>query len=147
LSGFAHGLFKLKLNNFPDRSRWALSIPYLTCHFPKSLSYRKCLINLLFINYFCNAWGFVQVHFPKDLNNFPDQRLTVRGTSTVPYRTETRRYWKKRSRARRYGKVLLSHGTVRYVVWGSYTALPCRCKNNIFWPWFSVISIVFLYSS
>ena len=43
---------------------------------------------------------------------------------TVPSRTETRRYRKKRSRAVRYGTVSLCCGTVRYAVLDSYTALP-----------------------
>ena len=35
----------------------------------------------------------------------------------IPYRTVSVRYWKKLSRARRDGTVLMTRGTVRYAVW------------------------------
>src|SRR4051812_25271933 len=51
---------------------------------------------------------------------------------TVPYHLVSRRYGigKKRSRARRYGTVLLSRGTVRYAVLEGYTALPRNIYND-----------------
>ena len=49
---------------------------------------------------------------------------------TVPSRLGTVRYRKKRSRARRYGTVLMSRGTVRYAVLEGYTALPPIIDNE-----------------
>ena len=65
------------------------------------------LINKSFSYWFCSSWLFCRLR----------QRLTVRGTNTVPSPLGTKLYREKRSRAR-------GCGTVRYAVWKGNTALP-----------------------
>jgi len=69
-------------------------------------------------NWMCHV-DVISVHFGKSETfkiNIPETDGTRCQYRTVPSRPEMRRYRKKRSRARRYGTVLLSRGTVRYAV-------------------------------
>jgi hypothetical protein len=72
----------------------------------KKESYRNAMI------YYERSFDYAKEYLPEKhyifvllYNNigYTHQRLTVRGTNTVPYRLGTGRYRKKRSRARRYG--------------------------------------------
>jgi len=58
----------------------------------------------------------------------PDRPVRYRSTGPVPSLLQTSFFFQ--SRARRYGTVLLSRGTVRYAVLDSYTALSCCHKKN-----------------